>query len=518
MAQQFDPGAAINDAREKASAVRAARLDAMRQLGEAIQGVRIDAKTTVQDFVTESDEIHAQFSAFLQGAQQDGEPTIYEDGTAEVKMVIFLNEVIVGLQEIRANNYSNSVSSPDQFGNMNYPGRKFEAYGTGAMKTEPMPPMNIDIWAYVNGRGRSMARRAAITDAYRNMLETVQGIHIDSQTTVEDFMCTSDRIDASVKGMIQGVEIDRNTEYRRDGLCVVTARLDLNKMIQQLAQMSSQYYKGNQQQFQPQAFDQIRLYFPSGVIICSGVGAPPPNCIGRTARYDGSDSKPPYNYNPNPPEPTKPSYPPLPVPPRPNLPPPPKPPQRFVPEWANKTITVTGTGAYPEGVAPGQARGLAERAAQVDAMRLLAEQAVGVKLQGQTTVEEFIATSDVITTEINTYIRGATPVGQARHFPRDGYAEVDMELWLGDMWEIIDAEYQQVLKRDYRKELSEYQPDILRYQGELDMYKQEIEAYKRQYGSMLSSQDQGQMQEYMQNYQSYQQYYQEFQTYEKQYK
>lgn len=56
-------------------------------------------------------------------------------------------------------------------------------------------------------QGKLLARRAAVIDLQRNLLETVQGVQLDSKTTVEDAMTTSDKIATAVTGMIRGVEI-----------------------------------------------------------------------------------------------------------------------------------------------------------------------------------------------------------------------------------------------------------------------------------------------------------------------
>ena len=64
----------------------------------------------------------------------------------------------------------------DQIGDkglVNYEEGYIEAVGTGA------PPQQY----YGKPQARPMALRAAQVDAYRNLLETVQGVQIDSQTT-----------------------------------------------------------------------------------------------------------------------------------------------------------------------------------------------------------------------------------------------------------------------------------------------------------------------------------------------
>lgn len=57
-------------------------------------------------------------------------------------------------------------------------------------------------------QARALARRAAVVDARRNLLEVLKGVHIDSSTTVENFLVTSDTIRTKVEGVLQGSAID----------------------------------------------------------------------------------------------------------------------------------------------------------------------------------------------------------------------------------------------------------------------------------------------------------------------
>lgn len=65
--------------------------------------------------------------------------------------------------------------------------------GSGAM------PANVS-----QGQGRLLAERAAISDAYRQLAEVINGVKITSQTTVKDFVVESDVIKTSVEGFIKG--------------------------------------------------------------------------------------------------------------------------------------------------------------------------------------------------------------------------------------------------------------------------------------------------------------------------
>lgn len=67
-------------------ALRAARIDAYRNLLEVTKGVRIDSLTTVKDFTVESDVINAQVDGIVKGARPIGEPSYLSDGTVEITL------------------------------------------------------------------------------------------------------------------------------------------------------------------------------------------------------------------------------------------------------------------------------------------------------------------------------------------------------------------------------------------------------------------------------------------------
>jgi hypothetical protein len=71
-----------------------------------------------------------------------------------------------------------------------------------------------------------MAERAAQVVAYRNLLEAVKGVRVDSTTTVENFIVTSDVIRTEVSGIIQGAMI-MDKKYMSDGSVEVTVGMKL---------------------------------------------------------------------------------------------------------------------------------------------------------------------------------------------------------------------------------------------------------------------------------------------------
>ena len=90
------------------------------------------------------------------------------------------------------------------------------AVGIGA---PPAQPANA-------AQARAMAERAAQVVAYRNLLEAVKGVQVDSATTVENFITTSDVIKTQVSGVIQGATI-MDKKYMSDGSVEVTVGMKL---------------------------------------------------------------------------------------------------------------------------------------------------------------------------------------------------------------------------------------------------------------------------------------------------
>ena len=71
-----------------------------------------------------------------------------------------------------------------------------EAMGIG------LPPANMP-----PARAMALARRAAIVDAQRNLIETIKGVQVDSETVMENLMISSDVVKTGVSGIIKGAVI-----------------------------------------------------------------------------------------------------------------------------------------------------------------------------------------------------------------------------------------------------------------------------------------------------------------------
>lgn len=111
-----------------------------------------------------------------------------------------------------ANNYVQNFDN----GKVDWQTGMITAVGIGA---PPANPVNM-------AQARAMAKRAALVVARRNLLEIIQGVQIDSSTTVENFMVSSDVVVSQVKGFLQNSQI-LDTAYMSDGSVEVTVGMTM---------------------------------------------------------------------------------------------------------------------------------------------------------------------------------------------------------------------------------------------------------------------------------------------------
>ena len=73
-----------------------------------------------------------------------------------------------------------------------------------------------------------MALRAAQVDACRNMLRVVNGVRVDSSTTIRDFT-VGERHHLAGQGLVKGAKTIEQ-EYLSDGTVEVTVRMPLSRI------------------------------------------------------------------------------------------------------------------------------------------------------------------------------------------------------------------------------------------------------------------------------------------------
>lgn len=243
------------------------------------------------------------------------------------------------------------------------------------------------VWAQPtasDAQNKLLARRAAEADCYRKLAEAVYGVQINSETYVRDFVTESDDIRTSVDAIVKGVRLGPPSYYD-DGTCEVRAEVTVAKLVTKLKAVHSTHYHGNR--VTTSDIENIRQYVKTDVIRVTGSGAP-----------------------------------------RPDLPP-------ELPYGVDEIITPLPAGYAPpvrvippiwKTIAP-QARLMAERAAEVDAMRKLLESIKGLRLTSETLVRDFVTESDEIATRAHGIVIGASVVRKYLHSD-ELIAEVTMEV------------------------------------------------------------------------------------------
>ena len=96
-------------------------------------------------------------------------------------------------------------------------------------------------------------------------------------------------------------------------------------------------------------------------------------------------------------------------------------------DWRNKVITVTGEGIVPpNSVNYTQAKGMASKAAKADAYRKVGELINGVRVEGETTVENMLTTQDKVKMRVEATIKGAKIIDET--FLSDGGYRVTVQV------------------------------------------------------------------------------------------
>jgi hypothetical protein len=133
-----------------------------------------------------------------------------------VAMILCLAGVTVGQEKVGIPEGTQIVEQVGNKGMVNWTDGYVEAVGIGA------PPQR-----YIGKpQARPNALRAAQVDAYRNLLEVINGVRVDSTTVIRDFTTESDVINTQVQGMVKGAKVIKQ-EYMSDGTVEVTVRMPI---------------------------------------------------------------------------------------------------------------------------------------------------------------------------------------------------------------------------------------------------------------------------------------------------
>jgi hypothetical protein len=102
-------------------------------------------------------------------------------------------------------------------GEVNWSQRFIEAKGSSV----------LDLTRFPNpAQARLMAQRGAMVDAQRNLLEIIQGVHVQGRTTVQDMITVSDEVKTKVDGVIKNAQMIGDA-VESNGIITITMRVPL---------------------------------------------------------------------------------------------------------------------------------------------------------------------------------------------------------------------------------------------------------------------------------------------------
>ena len=100
-----------------------------------------------------------------------------------------------------------SISSVFAQSPLNWDSATVTVVGTGIAPPTAVTPV----------QARMLARRAAVVDAYRQLAESIKGVNVDAETTVENMMVTSDTVVTKVNACIKGAVVVAEQEISGGG-------------------------------------------------------------------------------------------------------------------------------------------------------------------------------------------------------------------------------------------------------------------------------------------------------------
>lgn len=261
----------------------------------------------------------------------------------------------------------------------------------GAFELHPQRPN-----AQPDGRGVVGAFEAARKDAYRNLLERVEGVHITSQATVRDLALESEETTSKLRSFVRGARVESEA-VDADGVAVVVMSLrkaDLETLIGRKVQFDEPYIQVKGTGLAPKW-----SAGPSRALSAPPAGSAPLTITSFDEVAASAKSS--------------------------------------VVAPTSTLLRVTGSAAHSEqaGRSVAQERLTSETAARHDAYRRMLESISGIRVRANTSVRDLCLESDVVNTQVNAFIRGATVVDTKRQ--PGGITEVTIEIDLANLKRIL---------------------------------------------------------------------------------
>jgi len=201
---------------QRLTAIRIAELDASRLLAERVYGVQLEGDSTVRDLAELDDSVGATVSQLIRGVATTAGPTYYDDGRLEVVRAVKVSKLIEVIKQV----YEKSTSRE----------LKVSRNTSQKLETEVIDALGNAALPGSDGHKKILAKRAAELDAYRRLTERCLGVQISSDSTLRNFVISSDKIKSSLIGALKSAETTRIV-YQSDNTCAITMKLAIGPLV-----------------------------------------------------------------------------------------------------------------------------------------------------------------------------------------------------------------------------------------------------------------------------------------------
>ncbi len=237
-------------------AVRQARVEAMRRLEEQIAKVFITPETTIGDFVGQSDDSDIDMSIFLQGARETHIRYHDENLIVELGMAVKLRQVYASVRTWAKTYKKGDKANLLKLEKLSITATDEVATATGIAAApdkhlkDPTHEIKAVIaiarkapaWASKKLRAKSDSPKDPKDAARRKLAKKIDGLRINPDTTVRDFVDKKDEIEASLLIFLKSgrvvEDLQRNAE---DGAGEVTVEVELKPLWNMIIYYQKKY-------------------------------------------------------------------------------------------------------------------------------------------------------------------------------------------------------------------------------------------------------------------------------------
>ena len=285
---------ATNKAQPAAPAGRtsyhAARADALGKLVERAGALKLGGGTTVKALLAGSPATADALTAYLSCLGDAREPNFAADGSCTLELAVTPRQLADGLAFAHARAYKGTeikASDVEQLPVINED-KALRARGAGAVRGEFAEPQTVatsdearptlspaaaKFWAdHCRTGGRRSTQRAARDLALTLLAEQLRGVHVTPETTLKDFLLTSDDPNVDVRTFLKGARVTAVRCYADALVVEVDVQVQLRTVYASLRSWGKRHFKGSREKMT--RLDELVIRAENAVVRAMGMAVP----------------------------------------------------------------------------------------------------------------------------------------------------------------------------------------------------------------------------------------------------